>query len=195
MMLRWGAEHHMQKALDGAGTNWNKTFLIAALISTDIGLQIIRQTASAGAQSDLMNNERWGRRCMRQLQEAENWNRPAATTWATEFLLREDEIRKCLGSWINSNVVNEAKKRLAKQVITCSFPYGKWLYRIGAHASPGCELCKKERRKDMVSLADHSVLHCARLLEHGPSLTYGPSRTYGPTRTSVSGPSFDHLDY
>ena len=32
----------------------------------------------------------------------------------------------------------------------------------------------------MVSLADHSVLHCARLLEHGPSLTYGPSRTYGP---------------
>jgi hypothetical protein len=40
-----------------------------------------------------MNKERWGRRCMLQLQEAENWNKPAATTWAAEFLLREDENR------------------------------------------------------------------------------------------------------
>jgi len=35
-----------------------------------------------------MDNERWGRRCILQLQEAENWNKPAATTWAAEFLLR-----------------------------------------------------------------------------------------------------------
>jgi hypothetical protein len=88
-MLRGGAEYQRQKALDRAGTNWNKTFLI----STDVGLRSIRQTASAGAQSDLMNKERWGRRCMLQLQEAENWNKPAATTWAAEFLLREDENR------------------------------------------------------------------------------------------------------
>ena len=80
------------------------------LISTDIGLRSIRQSASAGTQGDLMNKERWGRRCMLQLQEAENWNKPAATTWAAEFLLREGESRDCLGSWINSNVVNEAKK-------------------------------------------------------------------------------------
>ncbi len=31
-----------------------------------------------------------------QLQEAENWNKPAATTWAAEFLLREGESRECL---------------------------------------------------------------------------------------------------
>ncbi len=52
---------------------------------------------------------------MLQLQEAENWNKPAATTWAAEFLLREGESRECLGSWINSSAVNEAKKRRAKQ--------------------------------------------------------------------------------
>ena len=57
-MLRGGAEHQRQKALDRAGTNWNKTFLI----STDIGLRSIGQAASAGAQGDLMDNERWGRR-------------------------------------------------------------------------------------------------------------------------------------
>ena len=88
---------------------------------------------------------------MLQLQEAENWKKPAATTWAAEFLLREGENRECLGSWINSSAVHEAKKRRAKQVITCSFPCGKWLHRIGARKSPGCELCKRERQKDMVS--------------------------------------------
>ena len=32
-----------------------------------------------------------------QLQEAENWKKPAATTWAAEFLLREGDGRECLG--------------------------------------------------------------------------------------------------
>ena len=51
--------------------------------------EALGKTASAGAQSDLMNKERWGRRCMLQLQEAEYLNKPAATTWVAEFLLRE----------------------------------------------------------------------------------------------------------
>ena len=98
-----------------------------------------------------MDTEGWGRRCMLQLQEAENWNKAAATTWAADFLLREGESRECLGSWINSSVVNEAKKRRAKQDITCSFPCGKWLHMIGVWKSPGCELCRRERRKDKAS--------------------------------------------
>ena len=53
-MLRGGAEYHRQRVLDRAGTNWNKNFLI----STDVGMQSIRQSASAGAQSDLMDTER-----------------------------------------------------------------------------------------------------------------------------------------
>jgi hypothetical protein len=48
---------------------------------------------------------------MLQLQEADNWKNPAATTWAAEFLLREGESREFLGSWINSSAVHEAKKR------------------------------------------------------------------------------------
>jgi hypothetical protein len=86
---------------------------------------------------------------MLQLQEADNWEKPAATTWAAEFLLRDGESREFLGSWINSSAVHEAKKRRAKQVITCSFPCGKWLHMIGARASPGCELCKRERNMDL----------------------------------------------
>ena len=68
---------------------------------------------------------------------------------AAEFLLSEGEIREFLGSWINSSAVHEAKKRLSKQVITCSFPCGKWLHMIGARASPGCELCKRARNMDL----------------------------------------------
>jgi hypothetical protein len=41
--------------------------------------------------------------------------------------------------------IHEAKKRRATQVITCSFPCGKWLHMIGARSSPRCELCRRER--------------------------------------------------
>ena len=136
-MLRGGAEYQVLRVLDRAGTNWNKNFLL----SVDAGRQSIRQTASIGVQSDLMDAlllntdaKDWGRKCMLQLQEAENWNKAAATTWAADFLLREGESRECLGSWINSSAVNEAKKRRAKQIITCSFPCGKWLHMIGVRS-------------------------------------------------------------
>jgi hypothetical protein len=51
-----------------------------------------------GVQGDLMINESWGRECMLQLQEDENWNKLTTTTWAAEFLLREGESREFLGS-------------------------------------------------------------------------------------------------
>jgi hypothetical protein len=89
---------------------------------------------------------------MLRLQEADKWEKPAATTWAVEFLLREGESREFLGSWINSSAVHEAKKTRAKQVITCSFPRGKWLHMIGTRASPGCELCKRARNKDLKAI-------------------------------------------
>jgi len=63
-MIRGGAEFHRQKALNQAGNNW-KGFMG----STDTGLHRIRQAASTGAQSDLMDSTRWGRSCMLQLQE------------------------------------------------------------------------------------------------------------------------------
>jgi hypothetical protein len=144
-MLRGGAEFQRQRALNRAANNWNRAFLR----STDIGLHRIGQAASTGAQSDLMDSTRWGWRCMLQLQEADKWKKLAATTWTAEFLLREDESREFLGSWINSSAVHEAKKRRAKQVITCSFPCGKWLHMIGARASPGCEICKRARNMDL----------------------------------------------
>jgi len=139
-MIRGGAEFHRQKALNQAGNTWK-----GLMGSTDTGLHRIRQAASTGAQSDLMDSTRWGWSCMLQLQEMDNWGKPATTTWAAEFLLRDGESREFLGSWINSSAVHEAKKRRTKQVITCSFPCGKWLHMIGARASPKCELCKRER--------------------------------------------------
>jgi hypothetical protein len=99
---------------------------------------------------------------MLQLQEDENWNKPTTTTWAAEFLLREGESREFLGSWIRSGAVPEAKKRRVKQVITCSFPCGKWLHRIGARASPRCELCRRERETrgaPVDSLPQETVAH------------------------------------
>jgi hypothetical protein len=102
-MLRGGAEFQRQKALNRAATNWNRAFLR----TTDIGLHRIEQAASTGAQSDLMDSTRSEWRCMLQLQEADTWEKPAATTWAAEFLLKEGESREFL------------------------LPCGKWLHMIG----------------------------------------------------------------
>ena len=137
-MLRGGAEFQRQKALNQAENNWR-----AFLCSTYIGLHRIGQAASTGAQSDLMDSMRWGWSCMLQLQEADNWEKPqSATTWAAEFLLRDGESREFLGSWINSSAVQKAKKRRAKQVITCSFPCGKWSHMIGARAVRSANFAK-----------------------------------------------------
>jgi hypothetical protein len=127
-MLRGGAEFQRQKALNRDASNWNRVFKAlnrdasnwnrVFLGSTDIGLHRIGQASSTGAQSDLMDSTSWGWSCMLQLQETDNWEKQAATTWAAEFLLREGESREFLVSWINSSAVHEAKKRRAKQVTT-----------------------------------------------------------------------------
>ncbi len=72
-MIRGGAEYQGQRALNRAADNWNKTFML----STDSGLQRIKQAAITGAQSDLMDSTRWGWRCMLQLQETDSWKKPA----------------------------------------------------------------------------------------------------------------------
>ena len=59
-MLRGGAEHQMQRALNRAVDNWIKIFMR----STDSGLQRNKQATNTGAQSDLMDSTRWGWRCM-----------------------------------------------------------------------------------------------------------------------------------
>jgi hypothetical protein len=76
-MIRGGAEFHRQKALTQAENNWK-----SSMGSTDIGLHRIGQAASTGAQSDLMDSTRWGWSCLLQLQEMDNWGKPATTTWA-----------------------------------------------------------------------------------------------------------------
>jgi hypothetical protein len=134
-MLQGGAEFQRQRALTkAAGSNWSKEFLR----TTDKGWGLVQQTAGAGVTSDLMDSKRWGWECMIQLQEAENRQSPGATTWAADFLNRDGENRKNLGLWFASGAVHEAKKRRATQVITCSFPCGKWLHMIKARASPSC---------------------------------------------------------
>jgi hypothetical protein len=143
-MLRGGAEYQMQRALNRAVDNWITIFMR----STDSGLQRNKQAANTGAQSDLMDSTHWGWRCMLQLQETDSWKKQATTTWSAEFLLREGESREFLGSWLHSINVHEAKKQRTKQVISCSFPCGKWLHMISACTNPGYELCKREKKTD-----------------------------------------------
>jgi hypothetical protein len=162
MSLKGGAEFQSQKVLNRAAGIWSKEILR----TTDIGSARIRLVACTGIKCDLiMDSTRWGWECMLQLQEVEDRKTPAATTWAAEFLLREGASTEFLGLWITSGVIHEAKRRRATQVITCSVPCGKWLHMIGARASPGCELCKRERqhRKETIdNIPAETVAHIQR---------------------------------
>jgi hypothetical protein len=84
---------------------------------------------------------------MLQLQEADNWKKPAATTWAAEFLLREGERISRFVDQLKCGTRGQEKTSQAS--FMCSFPCGKWLHMIGARANPGCELCKRERNMDL----------------------------------------------
>ena len=157
-MLQGGTEFQKQRVLTKAARNWSKEFLRI----TDMGWGRVQQAASAGVTSDLMDSKRWGWECMIGLQEAENRQSPGATTWAADFLNRDGESRENLGLWFTSGAVHEAKKRRATQVITCSFPCGKWLHMIKARASPSCELCKRERgqgRAAIHAIPEETVAH------------------------------------
>ena len=104
-----------------------------------------RASASTGAQSDLMDSTRWGggvcSNFKKQTPEKTRLPQPGQLSFYLRRAKTENfEVR---GSSQASSAVHEAKKRRAKQVITCSFPCGKWLHMIGARASPGCDLCTK----------------------------------------------------
>lgn len=159
-MGRGGAEFQVQKVLTKAAGKWSKEHL--RISDSPSGLRHIQQSAGVGASSNLLNKDRWGWECMKQLQEEENRQTPAATTWAAEFLLREGESREILGQWMNAKHVNDRSRRRATQVITSSFPCGKWLHKIGARSSPKCELCMRRMTSDCEgteAIPDETVAH------------------------------------
>ena len=61
----------------------------------------------------------------------------------TQFLLRPGESRAVLGSVIRDGNIRHHLKRRRIQVITGTFPTGKWLHQIGKQPSTACELCRK----------------------------------------------------
>ena len=144
-MRKGAAGWHRKKILRKAAEKWSKEFCKVAETQDAQGLKVIRYTASTGPQGIIMDADKWNWKCMQQLQEDEDRRGPAATTWAAEFLLRSEESRDFLGSWMNSKATHEGAKRRATQVITCSFPCRKWLHMIYPQISPQCELCRRDR--------------------------------------------------
>ena len=144
-MRRGAAEWHRKKILRKAAGKWSKEFCKIAETQDAQGLRVIRHSASNGPQGIIMDATKWDEMCMQQLQEDEDRREPAATTWAAEFLLRSNESREFLGSWMSSKATHEGAKRRATQVITCSFPCRKWLHMIYPQISPQCELCRRDR--------------------------------------------------
>ena len=69
--------------------------------------------------------------------------RAITSTFTLDFLLRPKESRAVLGSVIRDKNIRHQTRRRLIQVITGTFPTGKWLHKIGKHPTAACELCRK----------------------------------------------------
>ena len=107
--------------------------------STEEGLTGLRCGIRSG---DVMDIESWSERCDEALKRGDD-GMPSTTTWAAGFLLRKGQSREALGKWLTNRAVPWKRRRRTLQVITGTFPCGKWLHKIKKRPTSECERCKK----------------------------------------------------
>jgi hypothetical protein len=89
-----------------------------------------------------MDSESWSKRCDEAIKQGDN-GMPSTTTWAAGFLLRKGQSREALGKWLTNRAVPWKRRRRTLQVITETFPCGKWLHKIKKLPMRECEQCRK----------------------------------------------------
>jgi hypothetical protein len=107
--------------------------------STEEGLTGLRCGIRSG---DVMDSESWSERCDEVIKRGDN-GMLSTTTWAAGFLLRKGQSREALGKWLTNRAVPWKRRRRTLQVITGTFPCGKWLHKIKKRPTSECERCKK----------------------------------------------------
>jgi ribonuclease HI len=106
---------------------------------TEEGLMELRCGVRSG---DIMSSERWSERCDEAIKQGDSGS-PSTTTWSAGFLLRKGQSREALGKWLTNRAVPWKRRRRTLQVITGTFPCGKWLHKIGKRPTSECERCRK----------------------------------------------------
>jgi hypothetical protein len=89
-----------------------------------------------------MDSERWSERCDEAIRRGDS-GLPSTTTWAAAFLLRKGQSSEALGKWLTNRAVPWKRRRRTLQVITITFPCGKWLHRIKKGPTSECKRCRK----------------------------------------------------
>ena len=108
--------------------------------STEEGLTGLRCGVRSG---DVIDSKPWSERCDEVIKRGDS-GLPSTTTWAAGFLLRKGQSREALGKWLTNRVVpGKRRSRRALQVITGTFPCGKWLHKIKKQPTSECERCRK----------------------------------------------------
>jgi len=86
------------------------------------------------------DDQAWGKECFEDL-ESRGLGKTDTTTWTTDFLVR-GESREELGKWLRNRAVPWKRRRRLIQVVTDTFPCGKWLDKIGRRSTAECEWCR-----------------------------------------------------
>ena len=93
--------------------------------------------------SDLIDDRKFLKSCVRDRAEQDNINHPAYVTWMTDFMLKQNESRAFLGRNLNDPCVPWRHKRREIMSIAGTIPVAKWLAKIKKQSDVGCRLCKR----------------------------------------------------
>jgi hypothetical protein len=113
---------------------------------TEEGLMGLRCVVRSG---DVMDSERWSERCDEVIKQGDS-GLSSTTTWAAGFLPRKGQSREALGKWLTNRAVPWKRRRRTLQVITGTFPCGKWLHKIKKRPTRECDSAAMQKGVDGV---------------------------------------------
>ena len=109
-----------------------------------------------------LDEQAWQDVCM-EAEKGKNGNRPITRTWTEDFMLRNNESREHIGTWLSNRSIPWSWRRRLMQVNAYCFPCGAQLFKMGKRPDDKCQLCKQARTlrgdKEGAALSRETVGH------------------------------------
>ena len=110
----------------------------------------------------LLDEQAWQEVCM-EAEKGKNGNRPITRTWTEDCMLRDNEGREHIGTWLSNHSIPWSWRRRLMQVNAYCFPCGAQLFKMGKRPDDKCQLCKQARalrgEKQGAALSRETVGH------------------------------------
>jgi len=109
-----------------------------------------------------MDEEGFKKTCIKEKKNRGGIHQPLYSTWAADFMLRQDAGRFMLGKYLSDKKIPWQRRRQLGMVVVGNTPTASFLTKIGRMQSAGCWLCRiarEARSKSTDSLEDETHGH------------------------------------